>query len=541
MNCIIFRRFIVILLPLVALQLSNKTLAQTASGAVQARYRSDVDEMLSINKVSVLPFTDNLQGIYSRHLETYFIDQINGMHRWDFVPASGSGPVLTPEELEMSPEKARQAAEGLGVDAFFSGRLSKGPNGVTIHLSLFLSEDGKLLSQAILKDYKQFQISDLQSQMQKMLNEIIARLPYSGRILSRDGNRITVNVGKKDGIQENQILSVVQIIQIQRHPKFNFLIKTEKEVLGKVKLLKIDDTLSFGVIVTERERDTIQKGSKVGALDFVTYGAAQQLSLNSEPEEALSQREDGAIAFGKDAHAWRPERPASFGQIGGRFGLGSFSGNSNISTDPLEAKNSIAPHIQLDGEIWVTPELTFAGRLRQGVIPISNPREGSSPSELNQSLNYYEASLGYRLRLGPHVWSAYFEPYLGYFNYKLYVDDASPQVFTTMQYSGAKIGVRGSAPLGGEKGLYGFGGEFAFGFKPSLKETPVTSGESSENSMTQFGIFGFRKISERMKVIAQLDFEMYASNFSGNGTRTESATSASHRYTTLSGGIFYMF
>jgi hypothetical protein len=34
---------------------------------------------------------------------------------------------------------------------------------------------------------------------------------------------------------------------------------------------------------------------------------------------------------------------------------------------------------------------------------------------------------------------------------------------------------------------------------------------------------------------------MYSANFSGTGTRTNSATSASQRFTTLSGGVYYMF
>src|ERR1035437_9318926 len=134
------------------------------------------------------------------------------MHRWDYVPSNTSGPILSPEELESQPEKALQVSQGLGADAFFAGRITKGPNGITVHISLFLSKDGKLLSQVILKDYKQFNLADLKEQTQRLLAEIVARLPYSGRVMSRDGNRVTVNLGLRDGIQVGQLLSVIQII-----------------------------------------------------------------------------------------------------------------------------------------------------------------------------------------------------------------------------------------------------------------------------------------------------------------------------------------
>ena len=103
------------------------------------------------------------------------------------------------------------------------------------------------------------------------------------------------------------MLSVVQLIQVHRHPKFNFLVKTEKEIFGKIKILKVDETLSFGVVVTEKEKGAIKKNSKIASLDFVTYGGTESLSLNPTPEEELANRDDSKIAFGKNARAWSPE------------------------------------------------------------------------------------------------------------------------------------------------------------------------------------------------------------------------------------------
>jgi hypothetical protein len=177
--------------------------------------------------------------------------------------------------------------------------------------------------------------------------------------------------------------------------------------------------------------------------------------------------------------------------------------------------------------------------MKQGIISTHNPRGGAEPRELNHSLTYYEAGAGYRLRFGPYAWSPYAEPYMGYMNYKLYVDNSQPESFTTQQYTGFKFGVNGAAPL--SEGKYGVGGEFAMVWKPRLKESPVTSGGSSESQVVQFGILGFKRIGERLKAQVNLDFEMYASNFSGNGTRAEAANSSSQRHTTLSGGLYYMF
>lgn len=523
---------------------SNRTLAQAPANAesVKGTYRSDVDDLLTVLKVSVLPFTDNLQGIYARPMEAHLISVIEKMHRWDYVPATPTGPILSPEELESSPEKALQVSQGLGADAFFAVRMTKGPNGVMIHMSLFLTKDGKLLAQAILKDYKQFNIDALKEQMQVLLTEIVNRLPYSGRVLSREGNRVTINLGARDGIQNQQMLSVVQIIQAQRHPKFNFIVRTEKEIFGKIKVLKVDETLSFGVVVSEKERGAIQKNSKIGAIDFVTYGNRTSLSLTPSPEEALAQREDSEIAFGQDARPWLPTNAPTFGQLGGQLGLGRFSGNrDSTAAGSAEATNNVAPSVTLLAELWITQEWTFHAKLKQAIIPVDNPVSTSAPSELNQSMQYYEAGAGYAFRLGPYVWSANVEPYLGFFYYRMYVDNTSPRVYTTMQYSGLKLGLRGSTPVG-NSGQYGVGGDFSMALNPAVREQPNPSGDSTKGTVVQFGIFGFKRLGERLKLQANLDFEMYASSFSGaSGGAAISATSASHRHTTLSGGVIFLF
>jgi hypothetical protein len=535
MLCKFIRRFHkVLLLGALLISISNRTLAQ------ERTYHSDIDDLLTIEKLSVLPFTDNLQGIYARPVEAHFIALVDQMHRWNYIAATNSGAILSPDELEDSPEKAKQVSQGMGVDAFFAGRITKGPNGITVHISLFLTKDGKLLSQAILKDYKQFNLADVKEQTQRLLSEIVARLPYAGRVLSREANRVTVNLGTRDGLQVGQMLSVIQIIQAERHPKFNFLVHAEKEIFGKLKILKVDETLSFATITTEKEKGAIQKNSKIGPLDFVTYSGNEDLSLNAKPEDNLTQREDSKIAFGKDAQAWQPQAPPTFGQIGGRLGIGQVSDSRALASGTeLTSGDNFSPSVAVDGEIWITPEFTFHARLKQEIVSVSNPSPGSTSAKINQQFSDYEAGFGYMFRFGNFVWSPNIEPFLSYFTARLYTDDTSPHTFTTTDYNGFKLGVRGSSPIGVDG--YGAGGEFGFAWRPGLNESPFSSGDSSTANVFQMGIYGYKKIGERLKAKAQVDFDMFSATFSGNGSGGQPATSSSQRFTTLSAGIDYMF
>jgi hypothetical protein len=75
----------------------------------------------------------------------------------------------------------------------------------------------------------------------------------------------------------------------------------------------------------------------------------------------------------------------------------------------------------------------------------------------------------------------------------------------------------------------------------SVDESPVTSGSSSSGHITSFSIFGTYRWTEHMNFRGELMYDLFNASFSGTGTRTNSASSASHTLTTLAGGIEYLF
>jgi hypothetical protein len=371
-----------------------------------------------------------------------------------------------------------------------------------------------------------------------MLGNLLKKIPYEGRILSRDGNRVTVNLGKLDGLQNDQTVSVIQIISATRHPKFHFLISTEKEILGKVKIAKVDDTLSFGIIVTEREKGAIQKDAKISGLDFVTYSTANPY-VNPE-EGQVSSRPDSDVSFGKNPQVWVPKDPPSFGRVGAQLGLAMFTESADLESGPLEAKNSYAPNILLDGELWLTSNWTVSALVHQGIISIDNPRSGSSPTQLNQSFSRYELLAGYTFRTGMDIWGTNVMVQGGWTNAQLFVDDASPRAFTRTTFTGFKLGVQGSAPVTPDR-RWRAGAKFYLHLAPHLSESPYSSGAKSDPKVNEFGVFGGKKISEDLMVTGNLDFLQYTASFSGAGTGSEDASSLSQRFTLITAGINYFF
>lgn len=502
---------------------------------------SAIDDLVSIQRISVLPVSDNLEGIYSRPIESDLIEKVKAGHRWNYVEANVAGPLMTAPELEQDESKVRELGIGIGADGIIAAKITKGPNGVSIRLDLFLVRDGKLFIQVEANDLKQFDIASLKEQTSVLWSRLISQLPYQGMILSRQGQRVTVNLGKRDGITEDSVINAIQILQMKRHPKFNFMIGTEKEIIGKIKLLKIDDTLSFGQVVLEKDKNALGKGTKLAGLDSVSYPITG-LSSPDSGEAAKGARLEGQTSFGENPNSWVPKRPPTFGQVGARFGFGQFYENMSLNTvGPISATNSLYPLVALEGELWITPEWTVRARLNQGIIPIDNPRSNSTPTSLSQSLTETDLSLAYVFISGYSVWDTRVEGSFGYSNYRLYVDDSDLRGFTTSDFGGFKFGAKGSFPVTDDLD-WSVGGYINYFLNPSLKESPVSSGDDNDASINQFGIIGSRRLGEYLKIEASLDFAAYSAKFFGAGGRgDEAAKSMSHRHTGLSAAVHFLF
>lgn len=495
-----------------------------------AAFKSEVDDLLTVRTIAILPVFDNLQGIYARPVESFLIENFAKDHRFEYVRSNFAGPILTPDELEESPEKVASVSASLNADAFVATRITKGPRGIAIRMGLFLTKDSKLLVQEELSDFKRQDLESLKKESLELLSKLLRGLPYDGLVLSRQGTRVTLNLGKQDGVQKDQVLTVVQIIKTTRHPKFNFLVSTEKEILGRIKLLKVEDTLSFGRIITEKESDVVQVFSKLSGLGAVVYGDNDSLNNSDISEDSLKNRPEAPITFGDHPTEWLPTRRPTFGQIGASLGIGNYSEKAGS----YQADAPFYPFIKIDGELWLTPIWSMHAGIRQGILTTENPVGGGSPSDLSHRVSSYEFLMGYNLRLGAAIDAPKVEFLGGFSTYDMYVDESTPAGLTSKTYSGVKLGVSGDYPLN-DNSPYSLGANLFFFFNANLKEEPTSSGKS-DNSITQFGLFLDRSLRINLKARFNLDFELYDSKFSGATPST-----ASQKLTSLSGGIYYLF
>ncbi len=501
--------------------------------------KNSVDSSISIKTVIVSPIFDNVSQIYAKPLTSQLRNIVAEDHQWD-LRSWPEAIKNSPEDFEDHPESVRAALKKASADAMISTRLTKGPRGISIRMNLFLARDGLLLSQENLTDYAGFEITDLRNQLITQYGKLKAKLPYSGVILSRKGQQITVNMGAQQGVRENSEVSVIQVIKLDRHPRFKFVVTSEKEIIGRIHIDKVEEDLSFGTLILERTENVVQPGMKLIPINFVAYPGAIK-GGDGKAVNQMNQRPDSQLSLGDHPREWVPQNAPTLGKVGLMIGLGSYALSNTLSTvGAVESAANIAPSIHVNGELWLTTNWFVDFGLKQYVFSVDNSYPGSRPSRLSVSTMSSSVNVGYNFLMADQFFGPKFQLSGGFMKVSSVIDSSSPTAFTSMNFGGMSLGFGGSFPVSQETPVI-LGAKMLYFLTNTFNESPVTSGDSSAGKITTFSFYGTYQMSEHINIKSELMYDLYSATFSGPGTRPNTASSASHTLTTLAGGIEYLF
>lgn len=512
--------------------------AQTTKTQNRHVLTSALDKNLIIKKIVVAPFFDNVNGIYSGPLTNDLSELLKSPPKWDFSLETELKPMVS-EKYQENPKIIKDLLKKHQAQAVLVPELSKSTMGTQIILSLFTQNEDQIFLQKKTPTPINFELSENKQALKMLFQELVDSFPYQALVLSRRENQITLNGGALDGLTQGNELIVTRITKLNRHPSLGFVLSVEREIIGRVKLTQVEETLSFASVIYEIEKDAINPGAKV------VYDKKERYPLPVMDKttylKGLENRGDTALAFGANPEAWTPVRPPSFGKIQLLFGLGLYNTKANLdNSGPLSATSSITPGMSLNGELWMTQEWFIQLALKQQLAKLKNPLADASPGELNAAISEMSFNLGFNFLLEDNYFGPKITLLVGLSNFKSLTDQSTPVAFTSLNYQGLSLGIGGSFPLP-ERSPWTLGAEFYTFLTPSLKETPVDSGSSKNPSINQFKVQAKRHLRERLNLITELELKALRSEFTGTGTRGETASSISENLTNAWAGVEFLF
>lgn len=501
----------------------------------ESKYVSAADRDLTIKSIGIVPVTDNMDGIYSNPLsediDAYFQKDL----RWKTKKVQSKSAI---SDLEKQPAAVKTLLKENGVDAILLGRVIKGPLGMQARLALFSGPDGGTLLLEESPQIEKFETAVVRAQMDVLLRKLLSRMPYQGFITSRRALEVTINMGTVHGITPGSDISVLQILKANRHPKLGFLIGTEKEILGKIRILKADEQLSFGQITFEKEAGLLEVGMKVLPDQFVQYPVVSAADPLGSPN--IGERKDAPLAFGNEPREWVPEGPPQYGRFGILAGLGPYVQTVSFTgAETVEGNNNFAPSLGLQFEGWMSSEWFIGAELRQSVFTVGNSLTASTPDKLNMSTTRYDLAFGRNFLLSPDFFGPRLLLSLGYSQFTSRADESTPILFSNMSYGGMRIGFDFNTPLSDDL-PFEVGGRFRYFLWPTVSESK-SSGYVDSISMNEFAFTAGYRTRQRFRYLAEMVFYYENADFSGTGDRAASVNNIAQRSTVLSLGLEYLF
>lgn len=494
---------------------------------VESKLISPDDKLISIKTVAVAPFKDNVNGVYAKPIQNLLTDLVKNDSQWSYSNAQLPQPKVF--DLSESLQETEKLLKIASSDALLWSLIQKGHSGLKIKIVLF-TKDGRPLLVNEVEDTKNLPFDELKLKLEEAFRNMKKTLPYGGLILSRTAEDVTLNLGAQQGVQVMDELSVIQVLKVNRHPVKNFMVSNEKEIVGKIKITKVEPSISFGKVIFEKEAGFVIAGSKVLAKDYVSY-----------PNPSVPNSNSQDVAFGNKPKEWTPANEPQFGKVTAGLTLTNYELAQTMSSSSTNSTNSsFSPGLDLGLEVWINPDWYVDFKIRQVSMSVANPMSNSTPSRLNMNLGKYGGFLGYRFLSqgglnGPSV-----KVLLGLTNTEFASSGSSPVGVTTMKYSGFLIRFESDFDVMTEESHYLMGLGFDWHLFPSLSEN-YSSGAASTNRVYSFDLFFKRPWSENINMKYDIKLENYNSDFSGSGDRTLPAANITHSLMTLGASLEYLF
>lgn len=531
--------------------ISPSLLAQTTSAKNKnpfpVKYTSLVDEKIILKTITLAPVYDNVNGIYAAPIQKLLIELLQNDKVWGYSEFPNIRHKIFVENFDNKPNEVLDALQKTQAQGLLTAFITKGPHGLTARLKLYTQDQGIILLEESFQDLNAFEISKLREEFVTLYHNLKNKLPYRGFVLSRRGIEVTLNLGSRNGVTTGQELTLAQIIKLNRHPKLKTLVGIEREIIGRLKVTKVEPYLSFAQITFEKETGVVDVGAKVLPTEYVSYPmplinnagdvVGDQAVMNSK-----TQAEAAAVDDTQDSQTEEKPvlNPHAIGKVTLQGGISQYSESTSLASGlTATADQAFAPTLLAGAQLFFLQNFFADFNFKQSYFNASHTLAGSSPGSLSYVYSRFTGALGYNYYVdgssaGPKVTAA-----LGLTSFKTEVTATTPVALTSTQTDGLSLKISGVMPLEIEDPV-AIGADFQFLLNTKMSESPVNSGSSSPTAMA-YGIFATYAASANLLYRFDMQFDSIDASFSGTATRADASKATTIKSTSQMFGIEYLF
>lgn len=543
-----------ILAPLFFMTLANVALSTQSSWPFDQR-------MILLTKIEGEDFPEDI--ISAQIMDVY---AKKGRVRW-VMKKGGVGQILPVEVPKDFPWTA-SAVRALGLKHKTDGVLTLVKRGVTLQLRWYAVTDGQPLfyeSVSIPAVSNPEQEQERKTRLIGWAQEIWDRIPGQGYVVSRDLKNLSLEGAEQVGVKVGDKIELKRLQALSRHPLLKTLTSIDASLSGLAEVKSLENGVATAEIVYESKVDPIQEGDRYQLkIEKVEVFAKQE---KTDPK-ASAQPQSQELAQSNEIIE-EPENSRGFVPLLGLEDLGGVKMESNVSSgqplkEPLYKVLDVDAHlfygkVKYQESVSTTFDIAdwspgFEARVRaymnarwlllaeigMGLVGFGTLPTEYGAEKMASGLLYYKAQAAWRQMLKQN------EKMLGEFliragwgsislNNTQLAADVAP---SGKNYSGLMVGAGLRLPVYGPWGLQVGVDRMLMA---TLVETGQTSGDTAVNvamsfeGMLRYEINGLSSFYGGLKSLSA------SSTFSGAGTRTTPASSATASATLYNVGYEYKF
>lgn len=180
----------------------------------------------------------------------------------------------------IDPNSAAQLGKILGVKIIVAGTVTSLEGMNEINARLINVDTASIVAAEKVRSGSAERLSDL---VVKITAKIVAAFPLEGYIVQREGDDVTIDLGKNLGVKPGMKFASFKEGKVIKHPKTGEVLDVETIETGLIEIKAVRDKTASGKIIREAAPKSIVYGSMVRS----------STKDGSEPEEEAVQQESG--------------------------------------------------------------------------------------------------------------------------------------------------------------------------------------------------------------------------------------------------------
>ena len=176
------------------------------------------DRMYALESLSWLKPIDNVDGIFNDYIDEIYEKYFSQQSRFQIKKIGNAGAILSESKipyyrLAKDPDVLKKISRQFRVESLLRTSIAKEGTSYRFVIEWVYGPRGDILSQNEFRFYDPgtengLRGSDLAVSVGKALDTVINKLPFLGQITGVEGETLTVNMGRNQGLKEKEILTV---------------------------------------------------------------------------------------------------------------------------------------------------------------------------------------------------------------------------------------------------------------------------------------------------------------------------------------------